>query len=90
MIGNFKGSNPSEVEEKIERLMDQHYIGGRGSKLLYRPTLINDVCELLKYKYQWQMGSYLWENSSGETVFLSWVENNQLHMIGWDVLYKEA
>lgn len=85
MVGNFRSDPNSEVEQKIEAAMERHFVMGTDS--LYAPALNGDVCAILNTKYQWQMGCSAWRDDLGETVFVSWVENGKLHMMGWDVLY---
>ena len=85
MLGNEK-FYPSAIEDEIYEMMDDYMLGIE----IYEEGLVNAISDFLSNhcpNIKWQLGCSEWPDCSGGACFVSWIEADHLHMIGFD--YKK-
>lgn len=83
-IGNVK-FYPSCVEDRIYDLMTkENNIAGSD---LYTAHLLEDVIHMMTTEFtqcEWESFTNNWHDMTGSSISFAWIENNHLHLIGWD------
>lgn len=77
---------PSKIEDEIYGILEDYEVGTN----LYEYDATNAAADFLCNYYptiQWQLGCSEWPDYSGGSCFISWIENDHLHTIGFD--YKK-
>lgn len=73
---------PSIIENTLYDIMEKHEIGIE----FYKKEVIDEISEYFSRKtdIQWQLGCSEWPDMTGGTCYVSFLDGDTLHMVGFD------
>lgn len=82
MIGSGKGFVPSKIENEIYDLIEEYEIGLDR----YEKEVSDEIMNYFSCKkdIQWQLDCAEWPDMTGGVCYVSFIENNVLHMLKFE------